>query len=337
MRAWQLARMGARTAAYLAFGMRCPVNVMLAVTNRCNGRCRYCQIPTRSSNDIPTADLLKLIDEMASAGTIRLGLWGGEPLVREDIGRIVSHAKRKGLYVTMDSNGLLWRERAQDLKELDHVVFALDGGRVAHEANRGDGTFAGVMDALEFASAARRPKVWTLTVLTKHNLQDIDAVIDTARRLKIHCAFQVLHHNNVMGRNHEELLPTNEEYRAAIRHLLRRKREGAPISSSSRYLNYLLAWPDYRQPTRQDLRHCVRCKAGKLYGNIDADGKVYACSLLVGKAAASNALEAGFRKAYQAIPPPPCQACSAACFTEYNYLYAFDPLCIAEWMRTTRS
>jgi MoaA/NifB/PqqE/SkfB family radical SAM enzyme len=309
---------------------------MLAVTNRCNGRCRYCRIPARPADDIPLGDLLRLVDEMADAGTARLGLWGGEPLMREDIGAIVRHAKSKGMYVTMDSNGLLWREREDELDALDHVTFALDGDRAAHEANRGEGTYDRVADALERAAATAGLKVWTLTVLTKNNLGDIDAVIRTAERLKIHCAFQVLHHNDELGRNHEALLPDPEDYRAAIRHLLRRKREGAPISSSSRYLNYVLRWPDFREPTRVEPHLGLRCKAGALYCNVDADGKVYACSLLIGKVAAKNALEAGFRNAFLAIPALPCQGCSAACFTEYNYLHGLDPLCIAEWIRTTR-
>ena len=88
----QLSRMiamGLRTVAFQTLGVRCPVNVMLAVTNRCNGRCAYCRIPMRSPEDLSTDVILRLIDEMKAAGTVRLGIWGGEPLLREDIGTIV--------------------------------------------------------------------------------------------------------------------------------------------------------------------------------------------------------------------------------------------------------
>ena len=43
-----------------------------------------------------------------------------------------------------------------------------------------------------------------------------------------------------------------------------------------------------------------------------------------------------FKAAFQAIPPLPCQACTAGCFTEYNYIYGLDPLCILDWMRAMR-
>jgi MoaA/NifB/PqqE/SkfB family radical SAM enzyme len=277
---------------------------------------------------------MRLIDEMDSAGTVRLGLWGGEPLLREDIGQIVSHAAAKGMYVTLDTNGLLWKQRRGELKDLEHLMISLDGDRAGHEANRGAGTFDRTLEAIELAAADPALKVWTLTVLTRHNLKDIDFILQTAERLGLRSSFQVLHHNDKLGRNHQELIPSNEEYRAAIRYLLRRKKEGARISSSSRYLNYLLRWDDYAAPKKK-WPHCgLRCKAGALYCNVDANGKVYGCSLLADEEPAVSALEVGFQEAFRAIPAVPCQGCIAACFTEYNYLYRLDPVCIYEWIRS---
>lgn len=332
----QMLRMGSAVLGHKFFGLSRPLNVMLAVTDRCNSRCRYCNIPGRGHPDATTDQLLKLIDEMAAAGAVRLGLWGGEPLLRDDIGKLVDHAKSRGLYVTMDTNGLLWPERAAELRALDHVIFGLDGRPENHDANRGAGNQEKVLRAIESAAATPGLSAWTITVLNRRNLEDIDYLLDLAERLKFRCTFQILHHNEELGRNHGELMPANEEYRAAIRRLLRRKREGARIGSSERYLRYLLAWPDYRTATRAGRHLGLSCKAGKLYCNIDADGRVFACSLLIGKAEAANAIQSGFKAAFQAIPPLPCQACTAGCFTEYNYIYGLDPLCILDWMRAMR-
>jgi MoaA/NifB/PqqE/SkfB family radical SAM enzyme len=336
MQVKNMVRMGTAAVLHGIAGSRRPVNVMLAVTNRCNGSCRYCRIPTRGGRDMSTDEILRLIDEMAAAGTVRLGLWGGEPLLRPDIGAIVDRARARGMYVTMDSNGLLWRDRHADLRTLNHVTFAYDGNRTAHEANRGPGTYDRVREAIDIATRTGGLQVWTLTVLTRHNLQDIDAVIDHAERLGIHCAFQVLHHNGELGCNHDELLPTNEQYRDAFRHLRERKLRGAPIASSLRYFDSMLAWPDFRQTRLVKAPNGVSCRAGSLYCNVDANGDVYACSLMVGEASAKNALESGFRAAFDAIPPLPCASCSATCFTEYNHLYSLDPRCILDWIRTTR-
>ncbi len=332
----QMFRMGSGAAGHKFFGLARPLNVMLAVTNRCNSRCRYCNIPGRGDQDAPTGQLRKLIDEMAAAGTVRLGLWGGEPLLRQDIGELVDHAKARGLYVTMDTNGLLWPERAAELRALDHVIFGLDGRPENHDANRGAGNQQKVLRAIETAAATPGLSAWTITVLNRKNLDDIDYLLDLAGQLKFLCTFQILHHNDVMGRNRDELMPSDEEHRAAIRHLLRRKREGARIASSARYLRYLLAWPDYRATSMAEPHLGLRCKAGKLYCNIDTNGDVFACSLLIGKAKAANAFRDGFKAAFRAIPPLPCQACTAGCFTEYNYIYGLDPLCILDWMRAMR-
>ena len=320
--------------AHRAFGLRRPLNVMLAVTNRCTAHCRYCNIPTRDHEDLDTGQMLRLIDEIAEAGAVRLGLWGREPLLREDIGDIVRRAKQHGLYTTIDTNGALWRERMNNLAGLDHVIFGLDGTKANHDANRGAGTYEKTIEAIELAQSMPGLSVWTITVLNRLNLGDIDELLELAERMRFHCTFQVLHHNELFGRNHEELMPSNDEYRATLQHLLKRKSEGARVASSRRYLQYVASWPDYRANTTVAPHLGLKCKAGSLYANIDANGDVYACSLLVGKAPAANALKAGFRAAFNAIPTLPCQGCTAGCFTEYNYLYSLDGACIWDWMRS---
>lgn len=327
-------RTGLGVLGHRLFGVRRPLNVMLALTNRCTAHCRYCNIPVRDHRDLSTDQVLRLVDEMADAGAVRLGLWGGEPLLREDIGVIVRRAKSRGLYVTLDTNGALWSERMADLAGLDHVIFGLDGSAAHHDANRGPGTHAKVMEAIELARRAPGLRVWTITVLNRQNLGDVDEVLDLAESLGFRCTFQVLHHNEHMGRNHHELMPSNEEYRAVLRHVLKRKRAGARVGSSVRYLNYVIRWPDYRSSTSLVPHLGMSCRAGQLYANVDANGDVYACSLLVGRVPAANAVAQGFRAAFEAIPALPCQGCTAGCFTEYNYLYSLDGMCIWDWLRS---
>ncbi len=315
-------------------GARRPLNVMLSLTNRCTAHCRYCNIPARQKNDLSTQQVLQLIDEFAAAGTVRLGLWGGEPLLRDDIGAIVRRAKAHEMYVTLDTNGALWQERMADLTGLDHVIFGLDGTEKNHDANRGAGTRAKVLEAIKLASSSPGLSVWTITVLNRLNLWDVDHILELAEKYSFRCTFQVLHHNDLMGRNHDRLLPDNDDYRAALRHVLKRKKQGARVGSSARYLNYLIRWPDYRSSTMPQPNLGLGCRAAQLYANVDANGDVYACSLLVDKVKAENALKIGFRAAFDAIPELPCQSCTAGCFTEYNYLYSLDGACIWDWMRS---
>lgn len=309
--------------------MRKPLNVMLSVTNRCNSRCRYCKIPTRPSYELTTEQLLRLIDQMAECGTERLGIWGGEPLLREDIGEIIRHAKRHAMYVTLDTNGYLLPERLPEIEALDHTIIALDGDEYAHDSNRGKGSYRKVIRALENGSG--KIKIWTITVLTKNNLSCIDHILELSRKYHFMPTFQILHHNEYLGSN-DELMPTDEEYRAVIEELLRKKREGALIASSKRYLEHLRRWKNYSSIYSTSPQNGRRCLAGHLYCNVDTDGRVYPCSLLVGKVEGRDALSLGFGRAFRSLDPPPCQSCTAACYTEYNYLYSLDLGATAEWV-----
>jgi hypothetical protein len=75
-----------------------------------------------------------------------------------------------------------------------------------------------------------------------------------------------------------------------------------------------------------------------MYCNIDVDGRVYPCSLLIGiYPPALSALEVGFQKAFDASRELPCQACVAGCYTEYNYLYGLSARVALEWFSSVRA
>jgi MoaA/NifB/PqqE/SkfB family radical SAM enzyme len=311
--------------------VRSPLNVMLSVTNRCTSNCIYCNIPNRGQRELTTKEILGLIDQLIEAGAQRLGLWGGEPLIREDIGQIIDYAKSKGLFVTIDSNGYLAEEQSRCLKNLDHFILALDGPEEMHDRNRGTGSFQKAMKAIRFLKG--KVPTWTITVLTKHNLESIEFILEIAKNFGFLATFQVLHHNEILGKNPESFLPTEESYRIAIKKLICKKKAGAPIVSSLSYLEHLLNWPDYKKPMLSYSVDNLRCWAGQLYCNVDTEGSVYPCSLLVGKIKALNYLDVGFKKAFDYIQEVPCRACNASCFTEYNYLYSLNLGVTFGWLK----
>ncbi len=325
---------GVSVAKAHAMGARIPLNVMLGVTNRCLSHCAYCQIPTRSHHEMTTDQIKDLLQQMAAAGTVRVGLWGGEPLIRSDIGEIVTYARSLGMYTTMDSNGYLVPRKLDALRDLDHLVLAFDGPEEAHDANREPGSHAKVMTAME--AVRGRVPFWTLTVMTRNNLQHLEHILEVVHGYRSMAGFQVLHHNPFMGGDTSRMLPTDDEYRTAIAWLLEQKRRGAPIACSRRYLEYLLAWPSYRVP-KTDEPCGLRCWAGRLFCNVDVDGSVYPCSLLIDEMPALNALEVGFKRAFDATKNYDCRACDAACYTEYNYLYSLDVSTIFDWISAMRN
>ncbi len=316
-------------------GRRRPVNVMISITDRCPSRCAYCQIPEQGRPDLPTDVWIDLVSQMARAGTRRIGVWGGEPLSRPDIAEICGHARSLGIYVSLDSNGYLVPSRPEVLGAIDHLVLAYDGPEEAHDANRQPGSHAKVMAAMD--AAAGRVRLWSITVLTRNNIGHIDHILSEAGRRGFLATFQTLHHNDKLGRNPSGMMPSAEEYREAFGHLLKRKREGAPIANSPRYLKSLAAWPDYRSTRLAGAFHGVSCRAARMYCNVDVDGRVYPCSLLMGLSdGAPDAVEVGFDRAFRALGPLPCQACVAGCYTEYNYLYGLSVPVALDWFASVR-
>lgn len=309
-------------------GRTFPHAVVLSVTNRCNSHCRYCKIPSRNQLELSTPEIFRLIDEITALGTQRLGIWGGEPLMRDDIGAIIDHAKKRGLFTTLDSNGRLVRSRISELKNLDHLILSLDGRPSHHDAQRGAGSHQLVMEAIQ--EARRYMPVWTITVLTRANLEDVDYILDESRRLGFVPTFQVLHHNETMGTN-DELMPDPDQYRKVLDHLLDARRRGVRMGTSTRALQHLRFWERYQENTTLQNSHAFRCWAGKFYCNVDTDGTVYPCSLLIGRVPARNFKEVGFKAAYESLGTGGCQACSATCYTEYNLIYSLDIATILEW------
>lgn len=92
---------------------RVPLGGALELTRRCNHRCRQCYNnlpaadPKARAAELGTAEVLRILDEMAAGGCVWLLLTGGEIFLRPDVLEIYDHARRKGLLVTLFTNGSL--------------------------------------------------------------------------------------------------------------------------------------------------------------------------------------------------------------------------------------
>ncbi len=101
-------------------GRRVPLGGTIELTRRCNNRCAHCY------NNLPADDRAaqeelgegawkRILDEAAEAGCLYLLFTGGEPLLRPDFGAIYEHARRRGFFVTLFTNGTHLTEETADL------------------------------------------------------------------------------------------------------------------------------------------------------------------------------------------------------------------------------
>ena len=99
---------------------RVPVEAMIELTYGCNLRCVHCYNPTHQAKDeLATAQITALIDQLAEAGCLRLEFTGGEIFTRRDLFEILAYAKGKGFTVTLLTNAtLITPERAGRIQAL---------------------------------------------------------------------------------------------------------------------------------------------------------------------------------------------------------------------------
>ncbi len=100
-------------------GQRIPITGSLELTFRCNLRCVHCYVAhghdgIPGQEELTTAEICGILDEVVDEGCLWLLLTGGEPLLRPDFLDIYAYAKRKGLLVTVFTNGTLLTPRIAD-------------------------------------------------------------------------------------------------------------------------------------------------------------------------------------------------------------------------------
>jgi MoaA/NifB/PqqE/SkfB family radical SAM enzyme len=96
---------------------------------RCNLACAYCNEYDAVSKPVPTDVMLGRIDKIAELGTTVLTFSGGEPMMHPDLDELVAHVRRRGMIVTLISNGYyLSPERIDKLNRagLDHLQLSVD-------------------------------------------------------------------------------------------------------------------------------------------------------------------------------------------------------------------
>ena len=310
---WAFAR---SLASYELGGAARPFSATFSVTNRCNLRCRYCNTPFLDPHHLNLDEIAVLFRKLKRLGVVRLGLAGGEPLVREDLGDIVALAKAQGFWISLNSNLNLYR-RAQALFDDVSLVFtSLDGTAGHHRESRGDKSLHGTLDAIRSLRARRIPVV-AICVVDTHNLDDTDYLLALAIELDIRIHFQPRCSDTEIVRGAYADDIDNATLRAFWHGLRERRAAGARIASTTLYLDHLGAWADFRQAAIAAPR--TRCAAGVGFFYIDPQGNAFPCAYTKGKVPAINLLRDDWRGPRTGAAP--CTDCAVGPMVEFNTLF----------------
>lgn len=292
-----------------------PLIVSWALTTRCNLRCRYCNAWNVNGQELETRQIFSIIEELSGMGTRKLQLTGGEPLLREDIGEIVDFCNKKGIRVSINSNGLLVEKKIDSLQNLDLLCLSLDGPEPVHDYLRGPGSYRRVIQA---ANIARKKNIRLrfTAVLSSVNLKDIDFVLERAREFRAPVFFQPAATHLLMSAQPNPVAAPAGEYKKAISGLLAKKKKNGNIANSFDALRHLYKWPEKTK---------IRCLKGLVACRIETNGDVYICPRIKDGIKPRNCLKEGFRQAFYSLPVLDCASCWCAANVEINLLLAFKP------------
>ena len=201
-------------------------------TGACNARCKYCNVDAKDANapgELSTEEAIRLVDEVHKFGVKWFGIKGGEPLLRKDIFKIISHAKSLGLNVCLLTNGCFVDGMIYDnlVKNQVWTSVSIDGPEEINDALRGKGSYKKALSAIQKLSAGKILN-GLAAAITTINYKYLDHVAELAE--KYNANFVWFNHLVPSGRAKEtmELTPTPTQYEWVLNHIwdLTQKYEG---------------------------------------------------------------------------------------------------------------
>jgi mycofactocin biosynthetic radical S-adenosylmethionine protein MftC len=256
-----------------------PLAVHLEVVAACNLKCSHCFAGTLPRHDAPLTmqELDRLFATLASMGSFRLGLTGGEPTLRHDLFEIIDLATSHGLHPCLTTNGLtLTEETAREFGKRPMVWLnvSLDGATAeTNDRVRGAGTFDRVMDRLQVLA---QHTTFTLAfTIMRSNVHEIRACAALAERVGAGTAvFRPMYPAGV-ALHHLHLMPDFADYHHAIEQLAA---YGAESAAQLRAIDPFS--PVTRAETQSVVHSDHGCGAGTTVCSISVSGTVNPCSFL---------------------------------------------------------
>lgn len=161
------------------------------ITLQCNDTCEFCHIwSDENLSKIEDAPVEKHIENLSlarKAGASILEITGGEPLLYNDLGKFIEKARRLDFAIKLLTNGLLYRERYNQIKGLaDETIFSLDyPTKEDHDRSRGVEMFSDAISAIQFA-VSKNEKTAVNFTLTRDSIRFLPEMVDLCRTLKVH-------------------------------------------------------------------------------------------------------------------------------------------------------
>lgn len=271
----------------------------LHVAHTCNLNCAYCfasQGKYHGERGLMTFEVGKraldfLMENSGSRRNLEVDFFGGEPLMNWQVvkdlvayARSVEKERGKNFRFTLTTNGMLIDEDVIDFanREMSNVVLSLDGRKEIHDATRvdyaGNGSYDRIVPKFQALVKARGGKNYymrgTFTHANPDFTKDVFHMADlgfTELSMEpVVCAPQ-----DPAALTAEDLEIVKKEYETLALDMLRRKKEGHPITFYH-YMLDLTAGPCI-------YKRISGCGSGTEYMAVTPWGDLYPCHQFVGE------------------------------------------------------
>ncbi len=305
-----------------------PVVANLYVTGRCNATCTYCyvEINKKPKREFSLQQWKKLVDDLYVKGTRLFALVGGEPLLYPKIDELAEHIISKNVYLNLATNGFLLDKHLEIARMADEVSISLDGDLASHNLNRGNRNFERTMKGIDTAIEAGC-KVRLCTVVTRHNADMIDYLVDFAEERNIFVTFTPLIDAPDLRKDaSEQLRLSDEEIREFFLKLKEVKKKSSRIINSFANMDYMINYPvQYGEVIWKNSPHADYyphpCPYGRFQFLISSVGEIFPCGIMWNNDyfEPKNVLDVGLDEALEhASQGLKCQSCSFANSVDWN-------------------
>jgi MoaA/NifB/PqqE/SkfB family radical SAM enzyme len=171
-----------------------PKILTINVTESCDAACRYCHWWRVKSKNEPIGQLLHAVDEAAALGVRAIRISGGEPMLREDLTRLVAQIRKHGLISMVCTAAKCDRAALEALVDAGLDVLSVSLDTIEPEVFRRIRGYAvePVLRNVRALAELRRETQFEIVlsvVLSRLSLDGISELLDFARALDLVVSF----------------------------------------------------------------------------------------------------------------------------------------------------